>query len=250
MISGDKKMILEELRSTLSRKLQNSEFRNKAWFAGGCVRDYVLNPEAELKGDIDLTVELKEGGIRLAEYLAEIFQVKPVHRYPQYGTAAVEIYGLRLEFVATRREKYRSNSRYPIVCFGSLRDDVLRRDFTINSLLLPISEGEVTDLSEMGLSDLEKGIIRSLGEPELKFREDPLRLLRALRFSLRFGYEIEVTTLQAMRNEADQLRRLSKNQIILELEKMDFPAKEENIRKRFEELGWEQVLLRVQGKQA
>ena len=247
MILGDNKMILEELRQILRNQLHGSEFRDKTWFAGGCVRDYVLSPEVELKGDIDLTVELKQGGIRLAEYLAEKLQIIPGRSHPQYGTASLEIMGLTLEFVATRKESYRHHSRYPKVSFGSLLDDVLRRDFTINSLLLPLHEGEISDLSGMGLSDLEKGVIRSMGEPELKFREDPLRMLRALRFALRVGYEIEPKTLAAMRSEAAQLKRLTKVQITRELDKMNYANNRPEISARMEELGWLWMLERMAG---
>lgn len=162
--------------------------------------------------------------------------------HPEYGTASLKLKGLTLEFAATRKEQYRRNSRYPLVSFGSLQDDVLRRDFTINSLLMPISPGAIVDLTGMGISDLNKGIIRSLGDAELKFREDPLRMLRALRFALRLGFQIEPHTLQALASQASQLRHLSKKQIRLELEKMEDAATEEMIMQWFEKLGWNQVL--------
>ncbi len=241
------KMNLNDLRQELRSHLEASIFRDKVWFVGGCVRDYVQNPQGELTRDIDLTVELPEGGIRLAEYLTTKQQAMLISVHPKYGTASLRLWNMHLEFVATRKETYQLGSRYPMVSFGSLRDDVFRRDFTINSLLLPIHAGDIADLSGMGLSDLEKGLIRSLGSAVAKFREDPLRMLRALRFSLRFGFEIESATHEAMRSESIHLKRLSQKQVRLELDKMNFASNKADIILRMDALGWESILKRLPG---
>ncbi|PKN72372.1 MAG: polya polymerase [Candidatus Cloacimonetes bacterium HGW-Cloacimonetes-3] len=219
-------MNLDDIRYQLAGLIQNTAFDGRAYFAGGCVRDYVMRQTSgsttqdKSIQDIDITVEMENGGVLLAEYLLPHLQATDCQTYPEFGTAKLSFSDGYMEFVATRKEHYRRNSRYPSVSAGTLVDDVLRRDFTINTLLMDIKTGELLDLTGMGFGDLNSGIIRCVGEPVKKFREDPLRLLRALRFALRFGFEIEEGTYTAMQSEANALDRLSQTCIKQELSKI------------------------------
>lgn len=200
----------EAIRRQLAKVLLGTEFEGKAYFAGGCVRDQILGRETN---DIDITVELPDGGIRLAEFLhRQKISSQPVI-YKQFGTALVQIGKHKVELVMTRRESYRSRSRKPEVEFGSLQEDVLRRDFTVNSLLQRISDGQIIDLSGKGRSDLSKRLIRATSRPEIIFAEDPLRLLRAVRFAVELDFEIEPVTLDFIKNHAAELQHISKERI-------------------------------------
>lgn len=234
-------MNLQDLRLKLIPLLSNTPFAGKAWFAGGCVRDYLLHPDKALQGDVDLTVELAQGGIKLAEHLYRHLGGNKPTTHPEFFTASWQFDALNLEFVATRKEIYPFCSRYPRVFQGTLQDDVLRRDFTINSLLMNVSTGDITDLSGLGMPDLKQCVLRSLGEPTAKFREDPLRLLRALRFALRLGFGIEPATLNAMRTQARHLNRLSSRLMSLEISKSLQHSTPELLRHWLRELGWDRI---------
>jgi len=231
-------MNLNELRLFLGELIQNSEFADKSYFAGGCVRDYVLNPAAVITGDVDICVELSEGGIALARFLQNRLQARELVIHKSFGTASLRYQNLQLEFVATRKEQYFPNNRYPKVEFGTLVDDVLRRDFTINALLISIATGEILDLCGKGLSDLKNGIIRTVKDANLSFTEDPLRMLRALQFALRFNFTIEENTLTAMRKNAPALKILSRKAIERELHKIP-ESKKSEAKQLIDNLGWE-----------
>ena len=238
-------MKLPEQRRQLKPLLQDSIFAETCYFAGGCVRDYLLQEQLgrplphTLPYDIDISVELPNGGIRLAEYLSPHFPTAILSTYPGFGTAKLQMQDYTLEFVGTRKEQYSNQSRYPQISFGTLQDDVLRRDFSINALLMSINSGEILDICGSGLSDLHEGLIRCVGEPLDKFREDPLRMLRAFRFALRFGFRYQESTLQAMKSETLLLNTLSHRAIDSELSKLLPFVDRERIRTELASLGWE-----------
>jgi poly(A) polymerase len=239
---------LETLRLQIKPMLIGTEFCGKVYFAGGCVRDWELEVEKsggrEVEGfgvfaaDVDISVDLPNGGIRLAEYLCPKLEGEDYCSYPAYGTAKFSAGGTTLEFVATRKEVYKLGNRYPKVFPGTLADDVLRRDFTINALLMNAKTGEILDLCSMGLSDLQQGTIRCVGEPFHKFNEDPLRLLRALRFALRFGFRIEPGTYNAMKSEDGLISQLSARSIEAELQKMLQYCAPQTVQQEIYKLGW------------
>jgi tRNA nucleotidyltransferase/poly(A) polymerase len=201
---------LNETRLKLLKVLKGTTFENNTYIAGGSVRDSLLHRAID---DVDIAVHLPDGGIRLAEYLTQIrYSYNPVI-YKQFGTALVRFYGIKLELVMTRKESYRSHSRHPKVEFGSLKEDVVRRDFTVNSLLMRVSDGEILDLTGIGLADLQAGIIRTTNEPELIFTEDPLRLLRAIRFAVTLKFNIEPVTYAALKLRAGELKYISPERI-------------------------------------
>ncbi len=200
-------MNLQDLRELLRKPLLDTDYAGKVYLAGGAVRDYLLGRAAL---DFDICVNLPDGGIQLAKYLSVLWNLPKPVIHSKFGTASLAYQGLSLEFVMTRSETYKPGNRNPRVEFADLRTDVLRRDFTINSLLMDIFTGEVLDLCQMGLSDLEAGLIRCIRDPLQVFAEDPLRILRAIRFALQLGFEIETDTYSALRLSPGSLKNLSK----------------------------------------
>src|SRR5207237_2836206 len=155
---------------------------------------------------------LEGDAVALARFLYErgIAHHFPV-LYPRFGTAMLHIggegeAGTAVELVSARAESYQPDSRKPEVRQGTLRDDVYRRDFTINTLLENLHTGENLDLTGRALEDLRAGILRTPLEPRLTFFDDPLRMLRAVRFAARFDFEIEPSTWEAICAETARLR--------------------------------------------
>lgn len=183
-------------------------YEGRLYIVGGLLRDRALGlPHAN---DVDLMLE--GDAVALARLLAErgLSQHSPV-TYPRFGTAMISVPvpdcpPVAVELVSARSESYQPDSRKPDVRFGTLRDDVFRRDFTINTLLENLHTGEVLDETGQALADIEAGTIRTPLDPRLTFYDDPLRLLRAVRFAARFGFRIEPTTWQAIVDEAERLR--------------------------------------------
>ncbi len=214
-------MALTELRLLLAEALQGSELLEKSYFAGGAVRNYLLfGAGYELGPDVDIAVEVPEGGRLLAELIHERLNTSKPVVYNTFGTASVVLDGLSLEFVHTRKESYRQHDRKPEVSFGTLKEDALRRDFGINALYMKISDGSILDPGGKGLHDIENRIIACVDDPNRVFSEDPLRLLRAIRFASRLGFEIEPQTYEAIVRDREQLEHISQERIAMEFEAM------------------------------
>lgn len=193
----------------------------RAFVIGGYVRDCFLgNPNK----DIDIVVE--GSGIELAEAVAKKCKAR-VSVFKNFGTAMLKYHGMEVEFVGARKESYHRESRKPMVEDGTLEEDQLRRDFTINAMAFSLQEEDFGALVDPfgGIKDLANGIIRTPLEPEQTYSDDPLRMLRAIRFATRLStpehpFEIVPESLQAMRNMADRLQILSRERIVEELNKM------------------------------
>ncbi len=218
-------MRLSELRELLIPALQGTRFAAKARFAGGCVRDFLLDPQCEVR-DADISVELPSGGILLAEFIHESLPASPPELHPDFGTASCVFEGVQLDFAMTRAERYHPGSRHPRVRFAPLHTDCLRRDFTVNALYQDIVGGEAFDPSGQGFHDLRTKIIRTVRDPRLSFSEDPLRLLRALRFAAVLGFRIEDNTLNAARECAPLVASLSRKRRGDELRRLQSSADE------------------------
>lgn len=188
------------------------------YVVGGYVRDRLL---ARPSQDIDIVCI--GSGIALAEHLAA--KMKPIPRiaiYRRFGTAMIKFKNLEIEFVGARKESYRLDSRKPTVEEGSLEDDQNRRDFTINALAVSLNEanfGEIIDPFD-GLYDLETKTIRTPLEPGKTFSDDPLRMMRGIRFSTQLGFNIEPETLDAISKYRYRIGIVSKERITIELEKI------------------------------
>ena len=192
----------------------------ETYLVGGFVRDALLGRPTT---DIDFVTVGQGTGIQLANAVSPRLGGVVAHVYPNFGTAAIRIEDAVLEFVAARRESYRKSSRKPIVEKGNLRDDLLRRDFTINTLALSIAGalpfGELQDPFG-GLMDLNAGRLRTPRDPEMTFSDDPLRMIRAARFSAQLQFQIDAEVHQAMQREAQRLEIISQERITDELHKI------------------------------
>ena len=205
----------------------------KAFVIGGYVRDCFLGRSSD---DIDVVVE--GSGVDFANKVAarleeiEYSQHRTCHKinvseFKTYGTAMIKYRGLELEFVGARKESYRKESRNPIVENGSLTDDQLRRDFTINAMAFSLCKEDFGALVDPfgGLSDLERGIIRTPQDPDITFSDDPLRMLRAVRFATKLStpqlqFRITPECMEAMRRNRNRLQILTRERIAEELNKM------------------------------
>ena len=199
----------------------------RAFVIGGYVRDCFLGVPNK---DIDIVVESKPGtehaGIALAEAVAAKCHSK-VSVFKNFGTAMLKYHGIEVEFVGARRESYHRDSRKPIVEDGSLQEDQLRRDFTINAMAFSLQKEDYGALVDPfgGIRDLAAGIIRTPLEPRQTYSDDPLRMLRAIRFAARLStpehpFTIVPESLEAMREMAGRLQILSRERIVEELNKM------------------------------
>ncbi len=185
---------------------------------GGCVRDFFLGRTSK---DIDFVTV--GSGIELAEVVARNLG-KGTHLtvFRNFGTAQVKSHGIELEFVGARRESYQRNSRKPIVEDGTLEEDLSRRDFTINALALRINHegfGQLIDLFN-GLEDMQRGILRTPLDPDITFSDDPLRMMRAIRFATQLQFEIYPETFAAIKRNAQRLKIISRERIVDELMKI------------------------------
>ncbi len=197
----------------------SSEISLESYVIGGFVRDYLL--KKKLPNDIDI-VSIGSG-ISLAEKVAEKLPGSPkVSVFKNFGTAMIKSEGLDIEFVGARKESYESNSRKPYVESGTLQDDQNRRDFTINAMALSLSKDNFGTLIDPfnGLSDLENKIIRTPLDPDITYSDDPLRMMRAIRFATQLNFEIEEKSLQAITKNKDRLKIISNERIVDELNKI------------------------------
>lgn len=192
--------------------------QEECYVIGGFVRDIFLKRESK---DIDVVVV--GSGIALAEAVAQKLG-KEVHLsvFKNFGTAQVKYRDLEVEFVGARRESYRQNSRKPIVEDGTLEDDQNRRDFTINALALCLNKARFGELIDPfnGQVDLQNKIIRTPLDPDITFSDDPLRMMRAIRFATRFGFYIEDRTFEAISRNKERIEIISKERIVDELNKI------------------------------
>ena len=173
-------------------------------------------------------MEIFEGGIALAKYLQNYLPESDIIIHQSFELLPCAIKTISWNLWLPKREILSWQSLSPSTIW-KLTDDVLRRDFTINALLMSITTGEILDLSCKGLSDLKQGIIRTVQDPDTSFSEDPLRMLRALQFALRFNFQIEDKTLKAMQKNTPALKILSKRAIQEELNKIPESKRQEAI---------------------
>ena len=202
----------ERVLQVLRGAVRGTEYAGKLFLVGGFVRDQVLGLPSG-KDDIDIVLE--GDALALARFLREqgVADFEPVV-YPKFGTAMVVVKGRDIEIVTARIESYAPDSRKPdSVEAGTLADDARRRDFTINTLLQSLDTGEITDPLGKAFADLDAQIIRTPADPKLTFQDDPLRMLRAVRFAARFGFTIEPFTWKAVRQSAPRLSIISAERV-------------------------------------
>jgi poly(A) polymerase len=208
---------MSEALDRLREATRGTAYEGRLYLVGGIVRDRVLG----LPREEDIDIVLEGDATALAQFLfdARIADHPPVV-YSRFGTAMVSIGGRQVELVGARSESYAPESRKPEVALATLEQDVLRRDFTINTLLENLHTAEVLDLTGRGLQDLRLGMIRTPTDPAATFEDDPLRMLRAVRFAARFGFTIDEETESAIHVKAGRLTIVSSERIRDELSKM------------------------------
>ncbi|KPH10882.1 CCA tRNA nucleotidyltransferase [Chryseobacterium sp. ERMR1:04] len=189
------------------------------YIVGGYVRDLLMKRKAST--DIDFVTE--QSGIELAESVGkEIDPKMKVSVFKTYGTAMIRYKDLELEFVGARKESYTENSRKPEVEGGTLEDDQKRRDFTINAMAISLNKDNFGELIDPfnGVEDLEKGILRTPLEPAQTYSDDPLRMMRAVRFASTLNFKIEEHSLKAIKQEAERIKIVSMERIMVEFNKI------------------------------
>jgi tRNA nucleotidyltransferase/poly(A) polymerase len=200
----------------------------KAWVIGGYVRDLILKRDHHDK-DIDIVV--LGDGIELARKCArKLGHGIKVSVFRNFGTAMFKYHDFDIEFVGARKESYSSDSRKPVVEAGTIEDDQKRRDFTINALAISLNKETYGEFSDpfCGLEDLRNKIIRTPLDPDITFSDDPLRMMRAIRFSTQLNFTIFPSTLKSISDNAERISIVSPERIVTELNKIimsDHPSK-------------------------
>lgn len=216
-----KKHLEHPIFSLIAREA--SSMGAEAYVVGGYVRDILLKRESK-----DIDVVITGSGIDLAHRVSEHLG-KNVHvsYFKNFGTAMIKFQGLEIEFVGARKESYRRDSRKPIVEEGTLEDDQKRRDFTINAMAIHLNEtnfGELIDPFN-GIQDLHDRIIRTPLDPEITFSDDPLRMMRAIRFASQLHFDIAPNAWEAIRQQKERIQIVSIERITEELNKIILSSK-------------------------
>ena len=191
----------------------------ECYVVGGFVRDFLL--ERNIGQDIDIVAI--GSGIELAKHVAKHLSNQPkVSIFKTYGTAMIRYENIELEFVGARKESYTKNSRNPEVENGTLEDDQKRRDFTINALAIGLNTSNFGTLLDPfdGLKDLDDKRIVTPLDPNITFSDDPLRMLRAIRFATQLGFEIDQKSLEAIRDNFQRIEIITKERVVVELHKI------------------------------
>lgn len=222
----------------LSTIIKNSPYANKIFLAGGAVRDSLMGKPVK---DIDIVITEPDGGIKFSEWITRKIgaykqDANPLI-FPRFGTAkfnlrgitvdGIDLSGVDIEAVMTRGEKYTPGSRKPEVVYSDLKTDAERRDLTINALYKDLTTGEILDPTGKGIDDIKNGVIRTPLDPDITFDDDPLRMLRVIRFAVRYNWKIPKKLITSIIKNAPQLKNVSMERIQDEFNKMimsDRPA--------------------------
>jgi len=211
--------VKQELKHPVFKYLSEvvTEENLEAYVVGGFVRDIFLNRPTN---DIDIVVV--GSGIELAKKVAQRIGKLKVSVFKNFGTAMFKYKGLEIEFVGARKESYNRNSRNPIVEDGTLDDDQKRRDFTINALAISLHKKNFGELLDPfgGMQHMQEKLIKTPLDPIITFSDDPLRMLRAIRFATQLNFNIDPTTFEAINANLHRMDIISKERIVDELNKI------------------------------
>lgn len=220
--------IPQEYKLIVNKLIQIAEDNNYVIYAvGGFVRDIILNRQPN---DLDIMVEGENAGIEFSQLVAKKLEIHPPVVFEKFATSKLLMDGKEIEFIMPRKEYYDTNSRNPKTEIGTLEQDCLRRDFTINALFLRLNDFKLLDLTNKGLKDIKNKIIRVTDESasDIIFSQDPLRILRAVRQSFQLNFSIEQKTYQSMKNNSNRITIISQERIRDEINKillLDKPSK-------------------------
>ena len=195
------------------------ELQSKVFVIGGWVRDYALNIEKE---EIEFDIVSDQNGISLAKEVAKKLKVKKISIYKNFGTAALTYKNIKIEFNGARKESYTHDSRNPKVEKGTLEEDQKRRDFTINAMAVCLNKDNYGDFTDPfnGLQDLKNKIIKTPLEPEKTYTDDPLRMMRAIRFATVLDFKIDPKSINAIKKNHPRLKIVKQERITEELNKI------------------------------
>jgi len=216
----------------LKKMVQAGPFRGKVYLAGGAVRDMVMGKTPK---DLDVVVtdHGEKGGMAFATWLAQQMGnykagSNPV-LFPTFGTAkvvltgqhnGVDLDGFDVEAVFARKEVYTPGSRKPQVSPGTIEDDAYRRDFSVNSMMMDLTTGQILDITGRGKSDIKAGVIRTTSNPDEIFGQDALRMFRAIRFATKYNWQIDPATIEGIKKNLDNLGNTSRERVRDELDKI------------------------------
>lgn len=212
----------EEIVAYLRSVISGTKWEGKVYTVGGCLRDALMGHDIH---DVDLAVNVPDGGVLFPLWLEKRgLTLVPPTLYRRFSSSRLRLKAFpddEIEVVQTRREQYTDeNSRNPEVCFGSIMDDCERRDLTINSLYQNVSTGEMLDLTGCGVDDIRNHRIRTPMAPDDTYSDDPIRIMRTLRFAVRYGWEISDEIFDAMKENASRMKIVRRPRVSTEFEKM------------------------------
>ncbi len=216
-VKNYKEALQHSIFNTIAQAAANLEV--DCYVIGGFVRDYILQRGSAK--DIDIVAV--GSGIELAKEVSRLLPNNPkVQVFKTYGTAMLKTNDIEVEFVGARKESYAENSRNPVVENGTLQDDQNRRDFTINALAISLSNENFGDLLDPfgGIDDLRSKIIRTPLDPDVTYSDDPLRMMRAIRFATQLNFKIETKSLDAIAKNKDRIKIITRERIVDELHKI------------------------------
>lgn len=227
MIYNYQNNIFGDTIKEIKKAIKGTKFENHVFLVGGAVRDSLLGKPMK---DIDLCVDMPNGGIEFAEWICKEYGCyKPNSNpcvFPKYGTAKFNLKSIHslsdveIECVQTRKEQYHEDSRKPETTFGTIEEDCLRRDLTINALYVNLSSDIVIDPCCLGLEDLKNCVIRTPSNPDVVFEDDPLRMLRVIRFATKLGWGIDKDAWIGIVQNCYRISIVSKERITDELGKI------------------------------
>ena len=212
--------IPKNYQTIVKRLIQIAKNNNFIIYAvGGFVRDIILKREPN---DLDIMVEGENAGIEFSKLVAKELNIHPPITFEKFATSKLLIDDKEIEFIMPRKEYYTAKSRNPKTEIGTLDQDALRRDFTVNALFLRLNDFELLDLTKKGIEDIKNKLIRVTDESasDLIFEQDPLRILRAVRQSFQLNFTIEQKTYQSMKNKVERIKIVSGERIAEEINKI------------------------------
>ena len=211
----------EIIKNPLFKKIGEcaDKINAQAFVIGGWVRDSILKIN---KNEIEFDIVTDKSGITLAKEVAKQLKVKKISIYKTYGTASINYQNIKIEFNGARRESYNKDSRNPKVFKGTIEDDQKRRDFTINAMAVCLNNDKYGDFIDPfdGINDLENKIIKTPLEPEKTYSDDPLRMMRAIRFATILDFQIDKKSLSAIIRNHQRLKIIKQERITEELNKI------------------------------